>query len=91
MTQTFKFIVEHPGEPGAGILPFTEEVEIGLRTGFEETGERELFESVVAEFLVGWYDGASVLTEAQADEREKQAESGTLPPDDWDVYNRRPL
>ena len=57
----FKFYVYSPGEPGAGLNPFYEEVGITLQQG-EPEGQDKEFEEFMIETLSEWYDGAGVST-----------------------------
>jgi len=57
----FKFYVYFSGEPGAGLNPFYEEVEITLQHG-EPEGQDKEFEGWMIQSLSEWYDGAGVST-----------------------------
>ena len=57
----FNFYVYFSGEPGAGLNPFYEEIEITLQQG-EPEGQDKEFEKWIIESLSEWYDYASVST-----------------------------
>ena len=58
----FKFNIEQPGEPAAGILPFTDQVEVTVASG-DPGGEPGEFEIFITECLADWFDGAKVKGE----------------------------
>ena len=57
----FNFYVYFSGEPGAGLNPFYEEIEITLQQG-EPEGQDKEFEKWIIESLSEWYNCASVST-----------------------------
>jgi hypothetical protein len=62
------FHIEDGGEYGAGILPFTDEVEITIVSG-DPGGEPGDFQEFMRQALLEWYDGAGVETEQEFKER----------------------
>jgi len=55
----YNFEVSHPGEPGAGIIGFTDTVTIILESGIPG-GDPGDFAGHLKATLVEWYDGAKV-------------------------------
>lgn len=55
------FEIYHPGERAAGILSYSETVEINVRHGIPEVHHNEFVECM-REALASWYDGARILT-----------------------------
>ncbi len=52
-----KFVIESPGEPGAGLVGFTERVTVTVHEG---CADPDSFADHIAESLIDWYDGATV-------------------------------
>ena len=55
----YQFNISHPGEPAAGILPFTDQVEVSVASG-DPGGEPGEFEIYLIQWLSDWFDGAKV-------------------------------
>jgi len=55
----YKFVVEHPGELGAGIQPYFDEVTIYLDSG-DPGGDPGEFEDFMRQCFAQWFDGANV-------------------------------
>ena len=53
------FEINHPGEPAAGIIGFTDTVSVKIESG-DPGGEPGEFEAHIQEALAEWYDGAQV-------------------------------
>ena len=64
----FDFVVEHPGERGAGILPFSDSIIIQVASG-DPGGDDGEFEEHMRNALKEWYDGAFVETLDEFEER----------------------
>lgn len=62
MPKSFKFHINNSGELGAGLLPYTEEVTVTVEN---DTGDDEEFTEHMRLSLKEWFDGSSVLTEAE--------------------------
>ncbi len=58
-----KFIVDFPGESAAGLNPFTDEIEINIKSG--DPGAPEEFTEHMKQALKEYYDGAGVFTEQE--------------------------
>lgn len=58
-TRGFTFSVEHSGESGAGIHPFSDVVHISIDSG-DPGGDIGEFEGHMLAALREWYDGACV-------------------------------
>lgn len=59
MNASLLFTIHHPGEVGAGLLSFTDEVTVTCKSG-QWGGEPGEFEAYMRECLEQWYDGAAV-------------------------------
>ena len=64
----FVFVVEHSGEKGAGILPFSDLITIQVASG-DPGGDDGEFEEFMRGTLKEWYDGAFVETLDEFEER----------------------
>lgn len=71
---TYVFQVEHPGEPGAGIIGFTDTVTVTLDSG-NPGGDEGEFEEDIRSYLAEWFDGAGVTLVPQ----KKPDELATIP------------
>jgi hypothetical protein len=60
----FVFVVEHSGERGAGILPFSDTITIQVASG-DLGGDDGEFEEFMRGTLKEWYDGAAVYTDKE--------------------------
>lgn len=58
----YYFRVEHPGEPDAGMIPYTDRVEVSIESG-HPGGEEGEFESFMTNVLSEWFVGATVWEE----------------------------
>lgn len=65
---SISFHIEESGEEGAGILPFTDTVEILIESG-DPGGEPGEFQEFMRQALLEWYDGAGVETDAEFQKR----------------------
>ena len=63
----FVFVINHPGETGAGILPFSDTITIQVASG-DLGGDDGEFEEFVRGTLKEWYDGAIVYTNKEYQE-----------------------
>ena len=54
-----KYYIEHPGELGAGIHSYTEEVTVSIGSG-DPGGEYGEFAEFFRDCLAQWFDGAAV-------------------------------
>ena len=59
-----KLIVDVPSERSAGIIGFTDEIEIKIKSG-DPRGEPGEFEEFIKECLAEWYDVIHVYTEKE--------------------------
>ncbi|MFW6359336.1 MAG: hypothetical protein ACOC0N_09025 [Chroococcales cyanobacterium] len=64
MTKTISFSIDHKGEPGAGILSYSDSVQITLESG-DPGGEEGEFEAHMRDALESWFDGADVIEEEE--------------------------
>ena len=55
----YVFDIEQPGEPAAGILPFTDRISVSVASGDPGGEPGEFFEHILNS-IVEWYDGAKV-------------------------------
>ncbi len=61
-----KYYIEHPGEMGAGLHPYTESVTVDV--GHDAGGEDGEFEEHMRACLAEWFDGAAVTLVDQSSE-----------------------
>lgn len=57
--KTAVFHVEHPGEIGAGIFPYSDEIKVSIGNVSEE------FLEAMKQFITEWYDGAVVVSHSE--------------------------
>lgn len=57
-----KLVIDTPGERSAGIIGFTDEIEIKVESG-DPGGEPGEFEEWIKDCLKEWYDGATIYNE----------------------------
>ena len=71
----FKFDINYPGEPAAGLRSFSEEVLIIVRydPGGDKDGE-DSFQEYMKGCLRDWFDGAGVSTQTMDDKADQDAE-----------------
>ena len=65
MNGSLSFTIRHPGEVGAGLRSFTDEVTVTCKSG-QWGGEPGEFEAYIRDCLVQWYDGAAVTPNEKA-------------------------
>ena len=64
---TIKYHIHQPAEYSAGILGFTDDIEIKIESG-DPGGEDGEFAQFMLDALKDWYDGASVSIERKEGE-----------------------
>lgn len=65
MNASLLFTIHHPGEVGAGLRSFTDEVTVACKSG-QWGGEPGEFEAYMRDCLKEWYDGAAVTPNDEA-------------------------
>jgi hypothetical protein len=63
MSADYKYFINHPGEPAAGISGYTDFIVITVASGLPG-GEPGEFQAFIHRVLKEWYDGAKVRPHA---------------------------
>lgn len=61
-SKTISLSIEHPGDVDCGIYPYTDEVEIKIRSGYVG-GIPGDFEQCIINAISDWYNGAKITIE----------------------------